>query len=62
MIEMIAYTISGIVLYVFTDNALSFMEKLHGEPLPYRSVIFFVMIFVLAMILFQFIRLWFPAG
>ena len=57
MTEIIVYTISGILLYVFTDGILSFLENIHGEPLPYRSVIFFVIIFLFAVILFQVIQM-----
>lgn len=57
MTEILIYTASGILLYILADAALRFIEKLHGEPLPYRSVIFFVMIFMMAMILFQVIRM-----
>ena len=57
MIEIIVYTISGILLYIFTDGILSFLEGVHGEPLPYRSVIFFVIIFLLAVVLFQVLQM-----
>ena len=57
MIEVFIYTASGILLYMVADAALKYIEELHGEPLPYRSVIFFVIILMMAMILFQFITL-----
>ncbi len=57
MIEIIIYTVSGILLYVIADAALSAIEKLHGEPIPHRSVVFFIIIFLMAVILFQGINL-----
>ena len=57
MTEILIYTVSGIVLYVLADGVLGALESLHGEPLPYRSAIFFVVIFMMAMILFQGLRL-----
>ncbi len=57
MTEILIYTASGILLYVLADAALNYLESLHGEPIPYRSVVFFVIIFMMAMILFQIIRL-----
>ncbi len=57
MTEILIYTASGILLYMLADAALKYLESLHGEPIPYRSAVFFVIIFMLAMILFQVIQL-----
>ncbi len=57
MIEIFIYTASGILLYVVADAALNYIEKLHGEPIPHRHIVFFVIIFMMAMILFQLINL-----
>jgi hypothetical protein len=62
MIEILIYTMSGILLYVLADAALRLIESLHGEPIPHRSVIFFVIIFLMAMILFQVIRMTWSGG
>lgn len=62
MAEILIYTASGILLYVLADAALRYIEKLHGEPLPYRSAIFFIIIFMMAMILFQIIQLIFSGN
>jgi hypothetical protein len=62
MIEILIYTMSGILLYVLADAALRLIESLHGEPIPHRSVIFFVIIFLMAMILFQVIRMTLSGG
>ncbi|XOV86499.1 MAG: hypothetical protein ACFHX7_16205 [Pseudomonadota bacterium] len=57
MTEILLYTIAGILLYLLTDAALRALERLHGEPIPYRNWVFFVLILVLAIILFQVLRL-----
>lgn len=62
MTEILIYTGSGILLYVLADAALKYIESLHGEPIPYRSVVFFVIIFLFAIILFQMINLIFSGA
>ena len=62
MTEILIYTGSGILLYVLADAALRLIESLHGEPIPHRSVIFFVIIFLMAIILFQVIRMIWSGG
>ncbi len=51
--EIILYTIVAVVLYLVADRILLFLEGLHGGILPYRSVVFFVIILVLALIVFN---------
>lgn len=55
--EVILYTVSGILLYILADAALDRIEALHGEPIPHRNLVFFVIIFFLALILFQVVRM-----
>ena len=55
--EVIIYTVCGIFLYVLADAALDRIEALHGDPIPHRNVVFFVIILFLALILFQVVRL-----
>ncbi|MBQ74350.1 MAG: hypothetical protein CMQ20_04905 [Gammaproteobacteria bacterium] len=62
MLEIILYTATGIFLYLVSDAALNQIEKMHGEPLPNRSIIFFAIIFLLAMVLFPMIRMGLGAG
>ena len=57
VMEIFLYTGSGIFLYLATEAALNYIEKIHGEALPYRNIIFFVIIFTFAMILFPLIRM-----
>ncbi len=54
--EIFLFTGAGILLYLATDEALKALERMHGEQLPYRNIIFFVIIFMLAMILFPLAR------
>lgn len=54
--EIILFTVVGIGLYIVCDQLLALIERLHGNPLPYRNVIFFVMIFALAMTAFELIN------
>ncbi len=53
MTEIIIYTVSGILLYFLADAALNLLESMHGEPIPYRNVVFFVIILLMAIVLFQ---------
>ena len=57
MVEILLYTGTGIFLYLVTEFALNTLEKFHGDVLPYRNIIFFVIIFMLAMILFPLIQM-----
>lgn len=54
--EVIAFTVVGIALYFFADWALNMLEKFHGEPLPQRNIVFFVLIMALALSSFSMIR------
>ena len=54
--EIIAFTVAGIILYFFSDWVLSMLEKVHGEPLPQRNLIFFVLILTLSLSSFSVIR------
>jgi hypothetical protein len=55
-VEIIAFTVVGIGLYFFSDWALNMLEKVHGQPLPQRNIIFFVLIMTLALSSFSIIR------
>ena len=46
--QIVYFTITAILLYVFSDWLLRKIEAKRGKPLPNRSVIFFVIILVLA--------------
>ena len=50
------YTIAGITLYLVSDWILNRIEIARGERLQHRSLVFFVIIFVLAVISFRIIE------
>ena len=55
--ELIAFTLTGIVLYFFSDWLLEHIERLRGKRFEQRSIIFFAIITVLALISFQVIQM-----
>ncbi len=54
--EIILFTGVGMVLYLLTGQLLTALEKMHGEPLPQRNIIFFVIIVALALPTFAIVR------
>ena len=54
--EILLFTIVGIALYLGSDWILNRIEIMRGERLPNRSLIFFAIIFVLAVVSFQLIQ------
>ena len=54
--EMILYTVVAVALYLAADHILNYIERMYGGILPYRSVIFFAIILVLATVVFDFIK------
>ena len=57
MTEVIIYTVSAIALYFLADAVLNLLETMHGEPVPYRNIVFFAIILGLTLMLFQIIKL-----
>jgi hypothetical protein len=55
-VEIILFTGVGIVLYLLCDRLLNLLEKMHGEPLPGRNIIFFVLILALSLSAFSLMR------
>jgi hypothetical protein len=55
-VEIVLFTVVGIVLYVVTGQLLNLLEKLHGNPLPQRNIIFFVIILALTLPTFSMLR------
>jgi hypothetical protein len=55
-VEIILFTVVGIVLYVVTGQLLAMLEKLHGDPLPQRNIVFFVIILALSLPTFSMLR------
>jgi hypothetical protein len=62
MIEILIFTAVGILVYLLSDAALNALEKMHGEPIPYRSVVFFVVFFLFIVISFNMVNLLFGEG
>ena len=54
--EIILFTGVGIVLYLVTGQILAMLEKIHGELLPQRNIIFFVLIVALSLPTFAVMR------
>ena len=54
--EVVLFTLVGIALYFITSQVLVFLEKLHGNPLPQRNIVFFVVILALSLPSFSLLR------
>ena len=54
--EMIYYTIAAVVLYLVSDYILNTIEIKMGKRLPNRSFFFLIIITILAMVSFSFVR------
>ncbi len=53
--EIVYYTLTGIALYFVSDWLLERIEQARGKRFENRSVIFFAIILVLALVSFQII-------
>jgi hypothetical protein len=60
MIEMMAYTLAGIALYIASDKILLKIEDSRGREFENRDLIFFAIILILAVSTFTIIRLLLP--
>jgi hypothetical protein len=56
MIEVLLFTLVAVALYFTADWAVRLIEQRRGEPLPNRNIIYFVIIFVLAVVSFEVIQ------
>jgi hypothetical protein len=54
--EFVYYTIAGIVLYLGSDWILNRIETSRGKRFEHRSIVFFVIILVLAVVSFRIIE------
>ena len=54
--EMVYFALVAIALYVVSDRIVNLIERRRGERLEHRSILFFVIIFVLAMLSFNLIE------
>jgi hypothetical protein len=55
--QYVYFTLSAIILYLASDMILTKIEAKRGKPLPNRSLIFFAIIMVLAIVSFRAIEL-----
>jgi hypothetical protein len=56
--QFVYYTVAGVVLYLASDWILVAIEKARGAAFEQRSLVFFVVILVLALTTFKAIELW----
>lgn len=54
--EIVLFTVVGIALYLLCDRLLAWLEAIHGEPLPQRNVVFFVLMLALSLSAFSLMR------
>ena len=52
-VEMLLFTALAVVLYLVADRALDALERRAGRRFEYRSVYFFVLLLVLAVLVFS---------
>lgn len=57
MLEMIVFTVVGIVAYLAADRILDWIEVRRGNRFEHRTLIFFVLLLTLALGAFQLINL-----
>ena len=60
--EMLLFTALAVVLYLVADRALNALEVRAGRRFEYRSMVFFAILLVLAVIAFALVRRFAPAG
>ena len=60
--EMLLFTALAVVLYLVSDRALNALEVRAGRRFEYRSLIFFVILLVLAIAVFSAVQRFAPAG
>ena len=54
--DIIYFTVAGIFLYFFSDWILERLEAMFGRRFEYRSLVFFAIILVLSVSLFNFVQ------
>ncbi len=56
VMEIILFTVAAIVLYIGSDRALNYVELRRGARFEHRSLIFFTILVVLALVSFNLIQ------
>jgi len=59
MLQMLMYTVTAIALYVLSDRILLGLEKWRGKPFASRNIVFFMIIMVLSVSVFEGIQRFF---
>ena len=58
--DLLIFTLNGIVIYLFSDWVLRQFERRSGAVLKHRQILFFVIFLTLALVSFALIRQAFP--
>ncbi|MCK5919720.1 MAG: hypothetical protein KAG66_02185 [Methylococcales bacterium] len=53
MMQILLYTVTAILLYVVSDWILVKLEEFRGEPFAARSIVFFIIILILSVVVFE---------
>ncbi len=53
MLQILVFTITAILLYVFSDWLLGKMEQIRGKPFAARSMVFLIIILLLSVVTFE---------
>jgi len=53
--QIVYFTLTAIVLYLLSDHALDWLERRRGARFEHRTLIFFVILLILALVTFQLI-------
>jgi hypothetical protein len=60
--EMLLFTALAVILYLVSDRLLDVLERRAGRRFEYRSVIFFAILLVLAVLTFSAVQRLGPGG
>ena len=60
--QIVLFTVLAVVLYLVADRLLDLVERRAGRRFEYRSVIFFAILLVLAVVVFSLVQRFAPAG
>jgi hypothetical protein len=61
-VQILLFTTLAVVLYLVADRALNALELRAGRRFEYRSLIFFVILLLLALLAFSLVQSLAPAG
>jgi len=61
-VQTILFTMLAVVLYLVADRALDTAERRAGRRFEYRSLYFFLILLVLALVSFALVRRFVPGG